>query len=151
MHKLLHTMLIFGLLLSCTFEKNVKILGVDNLLERQKMIIASKSNKNDVILVLGETVLQDNINKNQWLYIETHKIKNYLGQNKVLRNNVLLVTFNNKGVVFEKKILTLKDMQELEIDDYETISRGVNSSATARIFSSVKKRIDTRKKELSGD
>lgn len=151
MQKTLYTLVIFTLFASCVFEKNTRVHGVTNLIERQKKILVNKSNKNDVIFFLGKTILEDNLNEEQWLYIETHKIKNFLGKDKVFKNNALFLTFDNKGILKKKKILTIEDMKDLKIDTTETISRGFNSSASARIFSSVRKRIDTRKKELSSD
>ena len=93
------------ILLNCQNNKVVKSHGIIFLEKREKLIETNVSNKNDVINVLGEPHVKSIKDNDTWFYIERTKTKggvHRLGNDIFLNNNVLVVKFNNLGVLEEK-------------------------------------------------
>ena len=67
----------------------------------------SETNKNDVIKILGAPSTKSEFNENKWFFIE-RKITNSsmikLGKEKVEVNNVLILEFDNNGILASKRI-----------------------------------------------
>ena len=88
-----------------------------SLKNNENLILVNKSNKNDVIKVLGEPSTKSNFDNNVWFYIEQKKqnksiIK--LGKQYIEENNVLTIYFDNKGIVSNKKFLNKNDLKQIE-------------------------------------
>ena len=141
--------LISLLLYSCSLTPNMKMYGIANLDKRQEVLKVGLTNKNDVIQLLGETILKEQSGVDNWAYIETVETKNILGTTKIVKNNVLLLIFDNKGVLSKKKYLNINDLNELKIDQSITSSNAINDSFSKKIFSSMRKRMQNKKKELN--
>ena len=93
------------ILFNCQNNKVVKSHGIIFLEKREKLIETNVSNKNDVINVLGEPHVKSIKDNDTWFYIERTKTKggvHRLGNDIFLNNNVLVVKFNNLGVLEEK-------------------------------------------------
>ena len=93
------------ILFNCQNKKVVKSHGIIFLEKREKLIEANISNKNDVINILGEPHVKSIKDNDTWFYIERTKTKggvHRLGNDIFLNNNVLVVKFNNLGVLEEK-------------------------------------------------
>tara|TARA_B110000305_G_C19078237_1_gene464971 strand:+ start:274 stop:573 length:300 start_codon:yes stop_codon:yes gene_type:complete len=82
----------------------VRSSGVLNLDKRANLILPGTSNKNDVIRLLGETVLKENPNEKKWSYIETIE-KKTLGKRQIIKNTMLILEFDNRGILQKKKYL----------------------------------------------
>ena len=137
--------LIFGFFyFSCSLKPVANKSGVANIETKQELLIPGQTNKNDVIKLMGETVLVDYLNKS-WIYTETLDTNNYLGKKIRLKNNVLFLTFDNKGILLKKDFFDVKDLKKIEFDDLKTETYGVSSSFSKKIFSSMKKRMDSKK------
>ena len=70
-----------------------------------------------MLKIIGPPSSVSNFNKNKWLYIERMKTNQSifkLGIKKINKNNILIVEFNNKGILKDKKILKLKDMNDIK-------------------------------------
>ena len=128
---------------SCSFKPVISTNGILNLDNRTNLIIAGESNKNDIIKLLGEALLKEEPNENKWAYIETIEQKT-LGKKKIIKNTMLILEFNNKGVLKTKKILNKDDFNKIEFDQAMTASSGLNNSFKKRIFSSLRKRAQNR-------
>ena len=93
------------ILFNCQNKKVVKSHGIIFLEKREKLIETNVSNKNDVINVFGEPHVKSIKDNDTWFYIERTKTKggvHRLGNDIFLNNNVLVVKFNNLGVLEEK-------------------------------------------------
>ena len=117
--------------------------------KRQEVLKVGVTNKNDVIQLLGETILKDQTGNENWAYIETVETKNIFGTAKIVKNNVLVLIFDNKGVLSKKKYLNINDLNELKIDQSITSSNAINDSFSKKLFSSMRKRMQNKKKELN--
>ena len=100
--------------------RNLKSL---HSLYEQNFILVNKSNKNDVIKVLGEPSTKSNFDNNVWFYIEQKKQNKSivkLGKQYIEENNVLTIYFDNKGIVSKKKFLDKNDLNQIEFAKKET-------------------------------
>ena len=143
MYKIIIT-LIFGFFsFSCSLKPATYQTGVANIEIKQELLIPGKTNKNDVIKHMGEAVLIDYLDKS-WIYSETLDTKNYLGNKVRLKNNILFLTFDDKGILIKKDFFNNKDLKKMEFDDLKTESYGVSSSFSKKLFSSMKKRMNSK-------
>ena len=70
------------------------------------MPILNKSNKNDTVQILGQPATKGMTNDNMWIYIERTRTRGgllKLGRNYIKKNNVLILEFNNRGILSKKK------------------------------------------------
>ncbi|KFX71983.1 MAG: hypothetical protein FF85_05135 [alpha proteobacterium QL1] len=78
-----------------------------NLEKRQELLKVGYTNQNDVIAEFGETLLKEYPEENLWAYIEVVE-KKYLWKKEMLKNNLLLLEFNSKGILENKEFLDNK-------------------------------------------
>ncbi len=101
----------------------VKHHGIPFLEKKQKKIIILNSNKNDVELILGPPSTESSFDKDVWIYIErkttVSKLRS-LGQKKLLTNNVLVLEFDKKGILVQKKFYDKNEMNNIKISKKET-------------------------------
>ena len=96
----------------------VKHHGVHFLEKKQTTLIINKSNKNDIISILGHPSTTSKFQNDVWIYIERKetqsKLRN-LGKMKIFENNVLIVELDNYGILKKKEFYNINDMEELKI------------------------------------
>ena len=113
----------FIFILSCSFNKVVKHHGVHFLEKKHEKLVINSSNKNDVLKLLGEPSTKSTFDNDVWIYIErkvsTGKIY-YLGKEKLIVNNVLVLELNNMGLVASKKLYKKDDMNKLTFAENST-------------------------------
>jgi outer membrane protein assembly factor BamE (lipoprotein component of BamABCDE complex) len=126
--------------LSCTLKDNIKLSGIVNLAEKEKILEINKTNKNDVIKLLGDSVFVDFKEKNTWIYGETISKKGWHGSNRILKSTILYLDFNNRGVLIGKEILDNKKIQNIKFSESYTSSRSLNTSFSKKLFNSLRKR-----------
>jgi len=144
--------LIFILILittSCTNNKVVKNHGLNALMLKEKNIEVSKSNKNDILNTIGKPSSISLFDENTWFYFE-RKIINQsvikLGKSKINENYVLEINFNDYGIVIEKKLYTVDNMNDIDIVKNKTNKKYKNSSYINQILTSVKQKINSPKR-----
>ena len=100
--------------------------GVHFLDKKQQSLTVNKSNKNDIIVLLGPPSTKSKFDNDLWIYIERKKTRTTLlkfGKKKILTNNVLLLEIDSRGLLAKKKFLDINDMKEVKfIDDVTVIS-----------------------------
>ena len=92
----------------------------------------NRSNKNDVIKIIGAPSTKSEFDDNKWYFIERRMTNTSiltLGREKLEVNNVLILEFDSNGILASKKIYDKKKMQDLEFSknsvtvDYEKKNR----------------------------
>ena len=116
-----------------------------SLKNNENFILVNKSNKNDVIKILGEPSTKSNFDNNVWFYIEQKKqnksiIK--LGKQYIEENNVLTIYFDNKGIVSKKKFLNKNDLKQIECAKKETKPIYNNNSFMYEFLTSFRDKIN---------
>ena len=131
-------------LFSCSLTPNIKVSGVANLEKKQEVLVIGVSNKNDVISYLGESILKESPGDDSCAYIESSEIKNIFGKRKIIKNNVLLLEFNQRGVLAGKHILNINDINKLDLDKDITNTNALDDSFSKKFFGSVRKRLQNK-------
>ena len=140
--------LIFLLLLtiSCSGSKVSKNHGFTSLDTKFQKITINKTNKNDLISLIGPPSTISKFDENLWIYIERKKVKRSifkLGTEKYISNNVLVLKINSKGLLKDKKIYSLKDMKDnYQFSENITSISYKNNSFVYNLLSSIKQRIN---------
>ena len=145
MNKITYVLIIFLFISSCTLNKVSKTHGSRNLDLKEKKISINISNKNDVIKLLGPPSTKSYFDNDIWMYIEkensSSRIRN-LGKTKLLKNNVLLLKFDNRGIINDKLFLTKEDLKIVKFDESLTISDVNKKSVIADVFGTIRQKID---------
>ena len=137
------------ILSNCQLKEPIKSHGINFLENRSNKIIANKSNKNDVISVLGNPHTKSINDDNIWFYFDRKMTNNSiinLKKNKLLENNVLVIGFNNRGIVDNKKFFTKKDMKRMTYVDKTTANPVSNQSFVTKFLQSVKQKMYGKRK-----
>jgi len=66
--------------------------------------------------------------------------KKTFGKKKIIKNTLLILDFDSRGILITKKILNKNEFNKIAFDESETKSFGLDNSFSKRIFSSVRKR-----------
>ena len=135
----------FIFILSCSFNKVVKHHGVHFLEKKHEKLVLNSSNKNDVLKLLGEPSTKSTFDNDVWIYIErkvsTGKIY-YLGKEKLIVNNVLVLELNNMGLVASKKLYKKDDMNKLTFAENSTDPKYRKRSFVYDFLSSMRQKIN---------
>ena len=144
-HLNLLIILFLSLFLSnCQKNRVVKSHGIIFLEKRELLIKPDLSNKNDVINILGEPHIKSIKDKNTWFYIERTKTRagvHKLGKDIFLNNNVLVVKFNNYGVLEEKLFYDKSKMNDHKFSQEITDNVITRGSFLESFLSSLRKKM----------
>tara|TARA_B100000945_G_C20121165_1_gene474917 strand:- start:81 stop:545 length:465 start_codon:yes stop_codon:yes gene_type:complete len=108
---------------ACSLDKVVKHHGVHFLENKQKKLKISESNRNDAKMLLGPPSTVGSFDTDIWVYIErktTVSDIRSLGRKKLLLNNVLLLEFDNRGLLVKKEFYDKNQMNKIKISKNET-------------------------------
>ena len=108
---------------SCSLDKVIKHHGVNFLEKKQSKLEINNSNKNDVNKILGPPSTVSKFDNDVWIYIErktTVSNISSLGKKKLLVNNLLILEFNDRGILVNKILKNKEDMNRIKISKNET-------------------------------
>ena len=83
----------------------------------------NNSNKNDVEQFLGTPSTKSTFDNDLWIYIERKTTVSDImsfGRKKLLKNNVLILEFDNRGVLVKKDFKDKNNMKDLNFSKSET-------------------------------
>ena len=133
------------LLASCSLNKIVQHHGVHNLEKKQEKLKINQTNKNEILALIGPPSTKSTFDNDVYIYIERKTSGSKLtklGKKKLIKNDVLVLEVDNKGILLTKKFYNKNDMKELNFDENIT---GINYSKKSFIYnflSSVRQKID---------
>ena len=136
---------IFLFTLNCSTNKVSKNHGFKSLETKFEKIVINQTNKNDIINLIGPPSTKSDFNKNKWFYIERRKTNQSLiklGYKKIEKNDILMVEFNNRGILKNKKIFNLKDMNKIKYLKSLTQKEFKQKNFMYNIFSSFREKIN---------
>ena len=111
------------LLTNCTFKKVDKHHGVPFLEEKQKLLVVNETNKNEIKKILGTPSTKGFYDNDVWIYIERKlsqsELKN-LGQMKIIKNDILILEINERGILQKKEFYNQNDMDDITIVEATT-------------------------------
>ena len=145
MNKILYIIFVSLIVSNCSFQPVVKHHGVPFLEKKQKKLIINKSNKNDVIKILGNPSTKSKFDNDVWIYIERKqtqsKLKN-LGKMKIFKNDVLVLEIDKYGILQKKEFYNQNDMEDIKISKATTQSGFKKNSFIYEFMSSMRQKID---------
>ena len=133
------------ILSNCSLNKVTKSHGVHNLENKQSKLKINYSNVNDIIEIIGPPSTKSVFDNDIYIYIErktsTSKLTK-LGKKKLLKNNVLILEIDSKGLLVNKEFYNKDDMKKIKFDEAQT---GINYQKKSFIYnflSSLRQKID---------
>ena len=134
---------------SCSVKPINNYHGIAFLEKKQKKLLVNKTNKNEIIKILGapstESILEDDL----WIYIETRESKSSLfklGKNIVITNNILVLEIDKRGLLKEKKFYNIDDQNKLNFNKDST-QMSEKDSFVYGVISSLKQKINSTKRQ----
>ncbi len=119
--------------------------GVHNLEKKQAKLRINKSNKNDIIKIIGPPSTKSKFENDVFIYIERKTSSSKLiklGKKNLIINNVLILDIDNKGLLISKKFFNKNDMKKIKFEEDITIADHSKRSFVFNFFYTLKKRID---------
>ena len=144
--------IIFLFIVNCSGNKVSNFHGSKQLETKFNIIKVNKTNKNDLVKLIGPPSSVSDFDNNKWFYIERLKTNQSLiklGNQKIEKNNILIVQLDNSGIVREKKLLDLENMKDIKYLNTTTEKDFKNESILYNIFSSLREKINAPSKNRS--
>tara|TARA_B100001750_G_scaffold232174_1_gene231045 strand:+ start:1097 stop:1561 length:465 start_codon:yes stop_codon:yes gene_type:complete len=141
-------LLIIIFLTNCQRNQVLKSHGISFLDKRQESLVVNEMNKNDVQLLLGAPSTVGVFDDTVWIYIERTKTRGKLlnlGKNITLKNNVLVLKFNNRGLLYEKKFYDKESIKTIDFSKEEEIGVSKETSFIKSFLSSVRQKMYKKK------
>jgi len=145
MRKIFYFIIIIILNTSCSFEKVVKHHGIHYLEKKQEDLKVSINNKNDVKTILGPPSTSSFFDKEVWIYIErktTVSELKTLGRKKILVNNALVLEFDNRGLLVQKKFYDKENINNIKIAENKTKVLNKKKSFVESVITSLRHKIN---------
>ena len=139
--------IIFLLILTtnCSSNKVSKNHGFRSLETQIEKLVLNKSNKNDVVKLIGPPSYKSNFDENKWIFIERKHTNNSLiklGLKKIEKNNVLVLEFNNVGILQKKIIIDKNQMNEIQYVEKITDKKFDKDNFLYDVFTSLREKIN---------
>jgi len=145
---LLFLLLVF-IVSNCQLKEPIKGHGINFLENRSKKISLNKSNKNDVINILGNPHTTSIDDDNLWFYFD-RKISSGsiidFGDTDLLENNVLVVNFDKYGIVSQKEFFSKEDMKKIKYSEMKTENPVSKQSFVSTFLQSVRQKMYGKRK-----
>jgi len=91
--------------------------------KKNKKLIIGKTNKNDIIKLLGPPSTKGAFDEEVWIYMEiqtsSSKISR-LGKKELLKNNILILSIDNKGLLSKNDFINKDNMNEIKFSEDTT-------------------------------
>ena len=123
----------------------IKKHGVRNLEKKQLNLVINETNKNDIKEILGPPSSTSTFDNDLWIFIEreiTHERLLKLGKEKLIKNNVLFLEINSKGILIKKNFFDINEMNEAEISSLSTEAKYTKKSFIYDFLSSMRQKIN---------
>jgi len=139
MKKIFNLIVLFLFISSCTLNKVIKHHGVHFLEKKSEKLVIGKTNKNDIFELLGPPSTKGSFDEELWIYMEIQTSSSKLsklGKKKLLKNNILLLDIDNKGILTKSIFFDKDKMNEIKFTENTTqMSYSKNSFIYEFLFS----------------
>ena len=147
--KIFYTIFFLFFLNNCQLQDPKKSHGINFLENREKTLSIGKTNKNDVIRLIGNPHSTSIKDKDTWIYFERTITRGKLvklGQNVLKNNNILELKFDKYGVLKNKKIYKKEEMNKLSYSKKETENNVSQQSFVGKFLSSIRQKMYGKRK-----
>ena len=138
-------LIFFFILSNCTLNKVNKHHGVHFLKKKNESLIVKKTNKNDIIKLLGHPSTESKFDNELLIYIERELTRGRLlnfGKNILIKNDVLILEIDSRGILLSKKFNNIDDMKEIKFSEDETSSLRKKNDFIYSFLSSLRQKIN---------
>ena len=145
MIKIFFSLLLLLLITNCNLNKVIQHHGVHNLEKKQSKLKINKSNRNDIIKIIGPPSTKSTFDNDVFIYIErkTSSSKlSKLGKRVLILNNVLILDIDKRGILVSKKFYDKNDMIQIKFEENTTSSNLTRKSFINSFFYTLRQRID---------
>ena len=143
--KKIYLILIYILVTNCSIEKVSKHHGIYHLENKHQKLILSKTNKNDIISLLGPPSTTGTFDNDLWIYVEMEKSSTSLftlGNKKIIKNNVLILEIDDKGLLAKKDFLNIDKMNDIKFTEGTTSNIYKKNTFVYEFLSSMRQRLN---------
>ena len=135
----------FLILSSCSLNKVQKHHGVHFLEKKNNQLIVKETNKNDIIKILGIPSTTSKFDNDIWIYIEREITRGKLlkfGKNILVKNDILILEIDSRGILVSKKFSNIDNMQKVEFSEDVTISNRQKHDFIYSFLSSLRQKVN---------
>ncbi len=132
-------------IINCSGNKVSNYHGIKKLDLKYEKIEVNRTNKNDLIRLIGPPSTISDFDKNKWLYIERLKTNQSLiklGSQKIRRNNILIVELDNAGIIKNKKLININDMNDIDYLKETTEKDFKNNNFIYGVLTSLREKVN---------
>ncbi len=137
-------LILLFILSSCQLQESAKNHGILFLENRSNKLAINKSNKNDVIDIIGEPHSKSFDSEDTWIYIERTLSKgkyHKLGQHSLKTNNVLVLAFDKYGILVKKQLFDKNDISKVTFSKKTTENELAKRSFVENFLQSIKEKM----------
>ena len=145
MIRILYIIFLSIIVSNCAFKEVVKHHGIPFLEKKQSSLIVNKTNKNEIIKILGNPSTKSKFDNDIWIYIErkqTQSKLSNLGKMKIYKNDILVLEINKFGILKKKEFYNKNDMKNLKIVKATTESGFKRNNFIYNFMSSMRQKIN---------
>ena len=152
--KFITIILLFFITIGCSANKVKNNHGVLSLQSKIEKIVINKSNTNDIINIFGPPSTKSTFDNNIWFYIERKKTNSSifkLGNQKITKNNIVVLEIDSKGILMSKKLYDMKNMNKYKFTKSSTKTSYQKNSYIYGVMTSLREKINapTKRKKVS--
>ena len=145
MIKILYIIFLSLIVANCSFKKVAKHHGVPFLEKKQSSLVVNKTNKNDIMRILGNPSTKSKFDNDVWIYIERKQTQSNLlnlGRMIIYKNDVLVLEIDNYGILKKKDLYNKDDMKKLRMVKSTTESGFKRNAFVYDFMSSMRQKIN---------
>ena len=145
MIRILYIIFLSIIVSNCAFKEVVKHHGIPFLEKKQSSLIVNKTNKNEIIKILGNPSTKSKFDNDIWIYIERKQTQSKLtnlGKMKIYKNDILVLEINKFGILKKKEFYNKNDMKNLKIVKATTESGFERNNFINKFMSSMRQKIN---------
>ena len=113
--------------------------------KKQSSLIINKTNKNDIMKILGNPSTKSKFDNDVWIYVERRQTQSKLinlGKMKIYKNDVLVLEIDKFGILKKKEFYNKDDMKDLEFVKATTDTGFKKDTFIYNFFSSMRQKIN---------
>jgi len=145
MKKIFNLIVLFLFISSCTLNKVIKHHGVHFLEKKSEKLVIGKTNKNDIFELLGPPSTKGSFDEELWIYMEIQTSSSKLsklGKKKLLKNNILLLDIDDRGILSKSFFIDKDKMNEIKFSKDTTQMSYSKNSFIYEFLYSVRQKIN---------
>ena len=113
--------------------------------KKSEKLVIGKTNKNDIFELLGPPSTKGSFDEELWIYMEIQTSSSKLsklGKKKLLKNNILLLDIDNKGILSKSIFIDKDKMNEIKFSKDSTQMSYSKNSFIYEFLYSVRQKIN---------